>query len=245
MYVCVHVCVCVCARARMFVCMCVCMCVRACMCARVCVRIHVYVCLCMCVCMCVYVHVYVCVRMCVCVCVFVYVSVCVCVRVAYKVKIVLVNYWVGAGVTQSTQCLGFGVDNQKTGFQFSSRGVIYFPLPPRVQWHSDKRLQWVKKRCPVTYQISTDGDAEVQRYPYSTLALGGEGVISATPRPLYLRERDPVSLVQEAGCGLGPVWMSLKNVASTGVRTVQPVASRCTVNAIPTAFSQWYLGLCT
>jgi hypothetical protein len=39
---------------------------------------------------------------------------------------------------------------------------------------------------------------EVQLYPY---------VVSATPRPLYPRDRDTVPILEEAGWASGPVWM--------------------------------------
>ena len=39
-----------------------------------------------------------------------------------------------------------------------------------------------------------------------------------TPRPLYVRERDPVPIVQEAGWAPGPVWMGAENLAHTGTR---------------------------
>ena len=41
-------------------------------------------------------------------------------------------------------------------------------------------------------------------------------VVKATPRPLYLRERDPVPTVQEDGWAPGPVWTGAENVACTG-----------------------------
>jgi hypothetical protein len=52
-------------------------------------------------------------------------------------------------------------------------------------------------------------------------------VVNATPRPLYPQERDPVSIVQEAGWAPGPVWTGAENLAPTGFepRTVRPVAS--------------------
>jgi hypothetical protein len=56
-------------------------------------------------------------------------------------------------------------------------------------------------------------------------------VVNATARPLYLRERDPVHILQEAGWAPGPVWTGAENLAPlTGLdpRTVQPVASRYT-----------------
>jgi len=44
-------------------------------------------------------------------------------------------------------------------------------------------------------------------------------VISATPRPLYLREREPVLIVQKAGWTTGPVWAGVENLAPTGTRS--------------------------
>jgi hypothetical protein len=44
-------------------------------------------------------------------------------------------------------------------------------------------------------------------------------VVTATPRPLYPRERDPVPIVEEAGFALRPVWMSAENLALTGIRS--------------------------
>ena len=43
-------------------------------------------------------------------------------------------------------------------------------------------------------------------------------VVSATPWPLYLRERDPVPIVLEAGWAPGPVWTSAEILASTVIR---------------------------
>ena len=42
-------------------------------------------------------------------------------------------------------------------------------------------------------------------------------MVSATPRPLYPRERDPVPIVQEAGWAPGPVWTGAENLAPTGI----------------------------
>jgi hypothetical protein len=44
-------------------------------------------------------------------------------------------------------------------------------------------------------------------------------VASATSRPLYPRERDPVPIVQEAGWAPGPVWTGAENLAPTGIRS--------------------------
>jgi hypothetical protein len=43
-------------------------------------------------------------------------------------------------------------------------------------------------------------------------------VVNATPWPLY-HERDPVPIVQKAGCAPGPVWVSAKNLAPTRIRS--------------------------
>ena len=41
-----------------------------------------------------------------------------------------------------------------------------------------------------------------------TLVTNWRLVVNATPWPLYLRERDPVPIVQEAGWALEPFWAS-------------------------------------
>jgi hypothetical protein len=63
-------------------------------------------------------------------------------------------------------------------------------------------------------------------------------VLNITPRSLYLPERDPVPIVQEAGWGQGTVWQGAENpLPPTPVfepRSVHPVASRntgCTISA--------------
>jgi len=43
---------------------------------------------------------------------------------------------------------------------------------------------------------------------------GGRWVFDATPRPLYLRERDPVPTVKETVWALAPVWTDAKLVPS-------------------------------
>jgi hypothetical protein len=51
-------------------------------------------------------------------------------------------------------------------------------------------------------------------------------VVSPTPRPLYPRETDPVSIVQEAGWVPGLFWTAAENLASTGIRSPdRPVRS--------------------
>ena len=43
-------------------------------------------------------------------------------------------------------------------------------------------------------------------------------VVSTTLRPLYPRERDRVTIVQEGGWTTGPVWTGAEDVALTEVR---------------------------
>jgi len=52
--------------------------------------------------------------------------------------------------------------------------------------------------------------------------------------------KDPVSIVQEAGCAPGPFWTGGKNLVLTGIRslTVQPVISRYTDEATRPALYQ-------
>ena len=52
------------------------------------------------------------------------------------------------------------------------------------------------------------------------------------PAALYLREKDPVPILQQAGWATGPVWTRRKNLVPTGIRfrNLQPSSSV----AIPT-----------
>jgi hypothetical protein len=59
-----------------------------------------------------------------------------------------------------------------------------------------------------------------------TSALDGLGGEHHAPAALS-RERDTISIVQEAGWAPGPMWMGEENLALDS-RTVQPVASRFT-----------------
>ena len=61
-------------------------------------------------------------------------------------------------------------------------------------------------------------------------------VVSVTPRPFYLGERDPVPIIQGSGWVLGPIWMglekSLPSPSPPGVRTPDcpaPGGSLCRV----------------
>jgi hypothetical protein len=57
--------------------------------------------------------------------------------------------------------------------------------------------------------------AQVQLYSFFSLgARFGGGVINATPRPVYSRERDPVPIVQEAAWALGSVWPGVDNLSA-------------------------------
>jgi hypothetical protein len=55
-----------------------------------------------------------------------------------------------------------------------------------------------------------------------------ECVINARFGPFYLREREPVPIVVEAGWAPGPVWTRARSLAALVLdsRIVQPVASR-------------------
>jgi len=52
--------------------------------------------------------------------------------------------------------------------------------------------------------------------------------VSVTLRSLFTPGKDSVPIVQEVGWAPGPVWTSAKNLAPTGIRCVQPVASHYT-----------------
>jgi hypothetical protein len=47
--------------------------------------------------------------------------------------------------------------------------------------------------------MKSRGGVEVDLYPFFKLGVRWEWVIKATPWPLYPRETDPVSIVQEVG----------------------------------------------
>ena len=65
--------------------------------------------------------------------------------------------------------------------------------------------------------------------------MGFGWAVNTTPRPLYPRERDPVSILQRAGWSSEPVWTGAENLASTGIWSPDrpAVASRYTNCAIP------------
>lgn len=44
-------------------------------------------------------------------------------------------------------------------------------------------------------------------------------VVNAMPRPFYLQEEDPLSIVQEAGWTPEPVWAIAENLAPAGIRS--------------------------
>ena len=59
----------------------------------------------------------------------------------------------------------------------------------------------------VTLEQAMNAQRGVQVYLYAFFNLSTRcgWVVNAMPRPLYLRERDPVPIAQEAGWAQGPV----------------------------------------
>jgi hypothetical protein len=57
-------------------------------------------------------------------------------------------------------------------------------------------------------------------YSFFNLDTIWEWVVNATPWPPYLREREPVPIVQEAGWTPGPVWTGAENLATAGIRSL-------------------------
>jgi hypothetical protein len=43
-------------------------------------------------------------------------------------------------------------------------------------------------------------------------------VVKTMIRPLYLRKRELIPVIQEAGWASGPLWIDTKNIAHTGIR---------------------------
>jgi len=66
-------------------------------------------------------------------------------------------------------------------------------------------------------------------------ASGGVWVANVTPGPLYLRERQPIPVVQENGWAPGLVWTGTENLAPTGNRSLDrpSLAYHYTYWAIP------------
>ena len=58
-------------------------------------------------------------------------------------------------------------------------------------------------------------------------------MVTATPKPLYPGERDPVPTVQEAGWAPGPVWFGAENLASTGIRSPERPAGSESLYSTP------------
>ena len=77
------------------------------------------------------------------------------------------------------------------------------------------------KGCPVKCQAGTEVGRGMA-VPKLDPGPRRERVASVTPRPLYLRERDQVSIVQEVGWASAPCWMGLGYLARIGVRSTGP-----------------------
>ena len=86
--------------------------------------------------------------------------------------------------------------------------------------------------CCVNFTLEQVMKAQIKSRIFN-LGARWRWAVNDTPQPPYSRERDPVPIVQEAGCFPGPVWTGAENLAYTGIRspTVQPVPSR---SACPT-----------
>ena len=55
--------------------------------------------------------------------------------------------------------------------------------------------------------------------PIRDIDIDKEWEVSATPRPLYPGDLNPVHIVQEAGLASGPVLMGAENLPVTGARS--------------------------
>jgi hypothetical protein len=67
------------------------------------------------------------------------------------------------------------------------------------------RCEGKRKFCPVTGHEGTDGEQRYTSTLFYNLGACWEGVVNATPRPLYPQERNPIPLVEEAGWAPGTV----------------------------------------
>jgi hypothetical protein len=66
------------------------------------------------------------------------------------------------------------------------------------------------KICTITGHENTEEEMTYSFTLYSTSALDGIGD-NFTPRPLYPRERDPVTAAHKVKWTTGPVWKGAKN----------------------------------
>jgi hypothetical protein len=55
-------------------------------------------------------------------------------------------------------------------------------------------------------KVYEDPDGKVQLYSFFNLGIRWGWVVNATFRPLYLWERDTVTIVQEPGWAPGTIW---------------------------------------
>ena len=63
-------------------------------------------------------------------------------------------------------------------------------------------------------------------------------MISVTTRPLFTPRKDPVPIVQEAGCALGPVWTGAENLGPTRIRSPdRPARTYFDYATRPTSFN--------
>jgi hypothetical protein len=58
-----------------------------------------------------------------------------------------------------------------------------------------------------------------------TLTLDGGGWSAPRPGPIYCQEREPVPILQKAGCAPGPVWLGVKIMPLTGIQSLDHPAS--------------------
>jgi len=74
----------------------------------------------------------------------------------------------------------------------------------------------VKVKLSLGQARKAQSGGEVYSTPSLTSALKG-WVVKAMPQLISLREREPVPIVQEAGCTPGYIWMGAENLTSTRV----------------------------
>jgi hypothetical protein len=60
---------------------------------------------------------------------------------------------------------------------------------------------------------------EVYRYPFFNFGARLKWMVSTTPRARYLRDRDPLFILEEAGWAPGPIWKGGEQFDATGIRS--------------------------
>jgi hypothetical protein len=87
-------------------------------------------------------------------------------------------------------------------------------------WGSYRRLRWeIKCKFHPRIHYEWPEGSRCKLYSFFNLTARRKWVVTATYRPFYLPERDPVPILREVRCVSRPVWTSAGNLTPTGIRS--------------------------